>query len=202
MKKIIGILFTLFVISCGYSQEQDSLSFSKGKLIFERMNDEIDSLTLKKRSEEFKKSIGKPHTTTFYEIFLNVKLKETYKLSERKKLNLGISNWGCKDFYVPEWLSREFREKDELFIELFKKDSKGEFVVYRSSIHTSIQENKTNRKIVSLKNRQSHCFNDIKLDLLNKITEKGTYLVKVHIDLSNFGYFKKLIVESTSFKVN
>ena len=140
-------------------------------------------------------------TTTFYEIFLDAEIRKSYKLSERKKITLEISNWGCKEFYVPEWLSREFRELDELYFEILKENKKGKFILYKQKHEADMSGYNVNRKIFSLKDRQSYIYKDIEFDLLNKIREVGTYRITVYLDLSNFGYFKTLRRTTESFKV-
>lgn len=200
MKKITYILLILIGFNTSYSQKKDSLDFSKRNLLMEQMG-EVDSLSLKKLSEEFKKSVGEPFTTVFYKIFLSADIKKTYKLSERKNLCIGISNWGCKDFYVPKWLTRAFRENDELYFEILKKNKEGDFVIYKAKGQSHMQEYDIDRKIIALKNRQSHIFENINFDLINPIREIGTYRINIYIDLSDFGYFKMLKRTTESFEV-
>lgn len=200
--KMRMFFYLLFVCSLCFSQENDSLSFIKRKVMIEKMNDGyVDSLNLKGLSEKLLKTKGEPFTTTFYLIFLQVDTNKEYKLSERKKIDISISNWGCKELYVPEWLSREHRENDELFVEVFKKSKNGEFVLYENKLKGHIHEYTPSRKIISLKNMQSHTIYDVELDVLNKITETGEYKINICIDLSNFGYFKVLKSSSKIFNV-
>jgi len=198
MKKIICILLILG-INLSYSQLKDSLGFSKRKLLLEQVDDEIDSLSLKKMSEEFKKSIGKPYTTTFYEIFLDVKVKKTYNLHERKTFSIGISNWGCKDLFVPSYLIYGYKGNlsTELYVEFYKENLNGVYEPYKvNSKDSHYQYRSENRNILALKNQYGHTYNDLTLDLLKTLNEEGKYYAKIYIDLSNFGYFK--IVTSTT----
>lgn len=190
----------LFICQILNAQVPDSLEYAKRKAILDGMG-EIDSIQLLKMRERLLENRGKPHTTKFYEIFLDIEVEKKYRLAQRKYMTIGISNWGCKDFYIPEWLTVERKKYAELYIEIFKKDEKGGFVVYKSPVEADIQQMDAERKIISLKNREGYNFSHIELDLLNKIQETGFYKVKAYIDLSGFGYFKELTTTSFEFEV-
>jgi len=161
-----------------------------------------DVLRLKKTKVNDKTDSLK--TTTFYQTLLSLKTKRKYKLSEMKTFDLEISNFGCRDLFVPEFLIYGFKDDSstELYVEIFKKDINGDYNRYindKSNIH--YQYYSYNREIIALKNNLGQEYNKLEVDFLNNIIEPGVYSAKIYVDLSNFGYFKKLVTTTASFEV-
>lgn len=137
-----------------------------------------------------KKEIKEPITTEFYQILaFATPRSRIYKLKDRKSFDLKISNIGTKDLFVPKWFDKSSGKASELYIELYKQESK----IVQKNIHTRTM----NRSILSSKNGEWLCFENLELDAFLTIVDKGKYLAKIYIDLSNFGYFK--IIESSAF---
>lgn len=150
---------------------------------------------------EFSLKEKETFTTDFYDIFVLPKAdKSTFNIQENITLSIGISNNGVKDFFIPEYLSYG-GVNNELYIEVYKMNELNNFVKYKSPVPRGSTIGRSKRKIFPIKNGQGYVFENITLDFINKISEPGIYKAKIFIDFSNLGYFKKLIVSTTSFKV-
>ncbi len=111
-----------------------------------------------------------------------------------------ITNYGTKELYLPEW----FRDnKDysnvEMTFEIYRKE-KDKYVKYvQKRIKTDIfRQPAVNppKRVVFETNKGKHIsYENIWFDIYQKIVDEGSYKAKIYIDLSNFGYFKKLETE-------
>ena len=139
-------------------------------------------------------------TSDFFDIEISSKTtKRIFQLEEQKLFSMQIANYGTKDLFLPE----KFRDNKELnnvelTIEIFKKE-KEKFVEYVQKIKTDIfrypKLNNQKRDILSTSKGKKIIYENILIDVNKKIVDKGFYKAKIYIDLSNFGYFKKLETE-------
>lgn len=141
--------------------------------------------------------------TDFYKVSaIAFTKKPEYKLSEEKRFDLKLTNYGVKDLFVPKYFDKSGYKDGEFYIELFKKTD-NDYVPYKQIsklIETNVHTNTMNRKVLSTKNGTCINYENIELDTFLKIVDEGEYLAKIYIDLSNFGYFK-IIKSSALFKV-
>lgn len=140
-------------------------------------------------------------TSDFYDVeIISKSNKKIFHLEEQKLFSMQIINYGTKDLFLPE----RFRDnKDlknvELTIEIFKKE-KEKFVKYvQKKLKTDIfrypKINNQKRIIVSTSKGQKIIYENILIDVNEKIVDKGLFKAKIYIDISNFGYFEKLETE-------
>lgn len=178
-KKIIYLLCVLFCVSCSAQQKNNKDAFFEFSL---------------KEKETF--------TSDFYDVFVFVKVDNSiFNIKEKITISLGIKNNGVKDFFIPDFLFNG-GINDELFIEVYKKNELNNFLIYKSPVpRGSYHYFNKKRKIFPIKNGQGFGYENILLDLTSKISEPGVYYAKIYLDFSNLGYFKKLIVSTSSFKV-
>lgn len=142
--------------------------------------------------------------TEFYKVlFITETKQKIYTLADKKLIDIKIINNGTKDLFVPKWPDMSSGKNSELYIEIYKKNQNGKYEVYEQKskiVTTNRQVSTYGREVLSVKNGASICFSNIELDSYLKIVDKGEFLAKLSIDLSNFGYFK--ILETTlSFEV-
>lgn len=149
--------------------------------------------------EAIKNSSLQSTTTDFYNIITLLDTKKKYTIKEKKIFDIRIINYGQKEIFIPEWLT-----KNELKIELYKKKGKT-FKPYEqeNSIlikHISSYSTK-DRVINSSVNGELICFKNIELDRYLPLVDDGIYYAKITIDLSNFGYFKPLVKQTDIFVI-
>lgn len=119
---------------------------------------------------------------------------EKFSLNDKKLSELKITNNGTRKLYIPEWFDMSSGKSSELFITLYKKTDEG-YELYKQQnkiVETMRQSNTFKREVLSTKNGNTICYSDIELDSSLKIVDAGNYLAEISVDLSNFGYFKKL----------
>jgi hypothetical protein len=186
MKKIQIIIILITVLSCSSTKKAERLP----------IDGEIDDSYIKEINKNYSlQSI----TTDFYNIVTLIDTKSLYVLDEFKKFDIRIINYGQKEFFLPEWLS-----KSEFKIDLYKKIGK-DFKSYKQKsmiLTKQISSSSTKDRIInSSKNGELICFKDLELDRYLPIVDEGIYYAKITIDLSNFGYFKPIVKQSNTFTV-
>jgi len=189
-KSIILIVLVTLFFGCSSPKNSSMLPLDTNEEDIQYIKDRMDNSTFE--------------TTDFYKIVTIFDVKERYNINELKSFDLRIINYGQKELFIPKVLSRF--PHGELKIEIFKKNKKGEYSMYKQS-STIVKSNNAiqpemEREILSSKKGELICFKDLLLDRHLKIVDAGNYYAKIYIDLSNFGYFKTLQGSTKEFVVN
>lgn len=141
------------------------------------------------------------NTSDFYDIkIFSNPIKKVFNLDEKKLFTMQITNYGTKELYLPEW----FRDnKDysnvEMTFEIYRKE-KDKYVKYvqkriKTDIFRQPAVNPPKRVVFETSKAKHINYENIWFDIYQKIVDEGLYKAKIYIDLSNFGYFKKLETE-------
>lgn len=141
------------------------------------------------------------NTSDFYDIEICSKPnKKVFSLEDKKQFSMKITNYGTKELYLPEWFrnNRDFNDVEMTF-EIYKKE-KQKFVKYvQKTMKTDILRQPSinpQKRVVFETSKAKHItYENISIDIYQKIVDEGSYNAKVYIDLSNFGYFKILETE-------
>lgn len=137
------------------------------------------------------------NTTDFYKIKITSKsIKKTFNIDEPKLMTITITNYGQKTLFLPEYFKQHNLDNNrEMFIEIYKKSGKTykKYIQKKLKTHTYFQPTfNQNRIIYETKKGKTISYENNQIDFLKKIVDPGSYMVKIEIDLSNFGYFKLL----------
>ncbi len=148
----------------------------------------IDNTNIHKQEKKTKQYSTKPYDI----VVVSNPQKRKFNLNERKNMDMTIVNYGVRDFLVPEWFDVSYGKGSELYIEIFKI-ANNQFEEYESTIYKNIHSvNPEERKINTIKNGGTLSFKNLEMDKFKQIQHLGKYYAKIHIDLSDYGYFKKL----------
>lgn len=141
------------------------------------------------------------NTSDFYNIEICSKPnKKVFNLEEKKLFSMEITNYGTKELYLPEWFrnNKDFNDV-EITFEIYKKE-KQKFVKYvqkrlKTDIFRHPAINHPTRVVFEINKGKRISYENVWFDIYKKIVDEGSYMTKVYIDLSNFGYFKMLETE-------
>ena len=197
------VVLSILLCSCGSTYRN---KMGSDKNLFETK--ELDSLSASHISSLLADnnidSLYAATTSDFYLIDVKVDLKKTqYTLNEKKEFDIKVVNYGTEDLYMPEWLRRDHTIRQELSIEIYRKGRKGFKPYIQKTIKTNtLVQPKISKRELSTSSRGKPVFyENIEMDTYLKIVDEGTYKIKVYIDLSSFGYFKKLTAVSSQFEI-
>lgn len=200
--KILFILIIgLFAIGC------KSTSKSSQKKYLAYINDTNNLLPdnylekLKEDASSINLDSLRTNTSDFYDIEIRSKPnKKVFNLEDEKQFSMKITNYGTKELFLPEWFrnNKDFNDVEMTF-EIYKKE-KQKFVKYvqkrmKTDIFRHPTINSPKRTIFETKQGKHIYYENIWFDIYQKIVDEGSYKAKIYIDLSNFGYFKKLETE-------
>lgn len=202
MKKIIYIsILSLFALGCKSTLKNNH------KKYLAYINDTTNLLPyeyfekLKESSGKFSMDSLRANTSNFYDIEICSKPnKKVFSLEEEKLFSMKITNYGTKVLYMPEWFRIDKNIKNaEMTIEIYRKEKD----VYKSYVQKSMTTDifihggvNIPKRVVFESNSGKHIpYENILIDTFKKVVDEGSYKAKVSIDLSNFGYFKRLETE-------
>ena len=156
-----------------------------------------------KVTDDFKHSAY--YTTSFFDIATDVKIsKEVFKMQERKTFDITLFNRGTKYLFLPKPLS----QSKEIKIKIFRKnDNNNKYIPYEqkrvlTTVNRQIDyEYLRNRKIDSIKSGKCSSSKNLQLDYNLMIVDTGDYYAEIEIDISDYGYFKKIKASSDFFEV-
>ncbi|MCA0350237.1 MAG: hypothetical protein LCH35_13370 [Bacteroidetes bacterium] len=207
MQKLINknlyvlIVISFFICGCKSTQNNNHEKYSA------YLNDSKELLP-DDYLEKLKESAGninmdsiRSNTTDFYDIEIVSKPnKLVFNLAEQKLFSMKITNYGTKELNLPQWFrnNTDFNNVEMTFV-IYKKE-KQKFVKYvQKIVKTDIFRHPTvnlTKRVVYETNKGKHItYENIWFDIYQKIVDEGSYITKVYIDLSNFGYFKILETE-------
>lgn len=202
VKKIIIILIIgLFAIGCKSTLKSNHEKYLAYLHDNNNMIPDDYLLKLNKSSSKVNMDSIRAITSDFYDIEICSKPnKKVFNLEEKKLFSMEITNYGTKELYLPEWFrNNKDYNNVEMTFEIYKKE-KDKYVKYiqkrmKTDIfrHPAINHPK---RVVFETNKGKHIvYENIWFDIYQKIVDEGSYKTKIYIDLSNFGYFKKLETE-------
>ena len=202
MKKIIFIsIIGLFTFGCKSTSKNIHKKYLEH---LQSMDDTVDYEyleELRKKSNSFSMDSIRANTSDFYDIEICSKPnKKVFNLEDKKQFSMKITNYGTKELFLPEWFrsNKDFNDV-EITFEIYRKE-KDKYVKYVQKrmktdifIHPAINPPK---RVVFETSKSKHItYENIWFDIYQKIVDEGSYKAKIYIDLSNFGYFKKLETE-------
>ncbi|VXC21661.1 hypothetical protein FLAVO9AF_70051 [Flavobacterium sp. 9AF] len=207
MQKLISknlfllIICSIFILGCKTNSKNNH------KKNLEYLNNTDDYVSkeyidkIKESSSNVNKDSIRINTSDFYDIkIISHPQKKVFDLEEKKNFSMQITNYGTKELYLPEWFraNGDFSNV-EMTIEIYKM-GKNHFEKYvqksmttQTFVHPAINEPK---RVVLETNKGKHLkYENIQIDTYKKIVDEGLYKARVHIDISNFGYFNALETE-------
>lgn len=202
IKQVLYIsIMTIFLVGCKSTKK------SNDKKYLAYLHDTTDLLPddylekLKEFSGRINMDSIRADTSDFYDIEICSKPnKKVFNLEEQKLFSMQVTNYGTKELYLPEWFrnNKDFNDVEMTF-EIYKKE-KQKFVKYvqkrmKTDIFRHPSVNTPKRAVFETNKGKPILYENLWFDIYQKIVDEGSYKAKIYIDLSSFGYFKKLETE-------